>query len=223
MEPETPMQHEGWFAPPSFIVDLCTTKGTKRRWLNDRQLGGLCETLFRVPWMRDMTDAQWQKLATHLRRELGRQQRAKERQRAAQHPETTEESITQSTPRVAVQHRAGTHLLPNAYPVVIRRVHHGMLDRQQRVWQHGGEAKNFVRWSMKAITIDLAVWEIVHDLVDRLEMVDHVRNECYRVGIQDARELGTVYRDPKIGDRYAIPLSAWEILDAQGQLLREAA
>lgn len=207
------------FAPPEFIVTICTAG--RKRWLNDRQLAGLAEHLCGKPFLRDLTDQDWSKLARHLNK-IRASQVAPSRKPLAQ-VMTEGHPLAHPTPRAAVANRAGTHLSPAAYPIVVHRLHHGMLDKPQRVYQHGGEANNFIRWSMSAISLDHDVWLVIHDLVDRLEMIDHTKNQCYAVDIATAKREGTRYTDPKIGERFAIGLSHWRILDADGVLLQESA
>lgn len=207
------------FAPPQYIQEICTAG--KKRWLNDRQLAGLAEHLLHKPFLRDLTDRDWQKLARHLQKIRAGQTAPSRRPLAQQVAE--DHPLAHPTPRAAIVNRAGTHLSPSAYPIVVHRLHHGMLDKAQRVYQHGGEANNFIRWSMKAISIDHDVWLVIHDLVDRIEMVDHTKNRCYVVDIETAHTSGTTYTDAKIGARYAIPLSCWRILDADGVLIQHAA
>lgn len=207
--------------PPGFIVELCTTTGRKR-WLTDRQVAGLCEHLCGVAFFQDMTDAQWNKVARHLKKTIADQNKSRKKPAPPVSPDQ-HHPLSHPTSRAPVAKRAGTHLSDSAYPIVVHQLHHGMLDKRNRVYQHGGEAKNFIRWSLKAISIDFDVWTVLRDLVDHLEMVDHVKNQVYVVDYETALIEGSRYTDPTIGDRYAIPLSCWRIFDANGVLIQHAA
>lgn len=134
---------------------------------------------------------------------------------------------TTPTSRLPPQERAGTHLSNFIQPVLgsslngAKHKTHGYLDYQQRVFQSGGEASNFIRWTMKAITLDLSVYHQCLGLVDTIEMIDNVRNECWRCRLVDAREYGYAYLDANLGNRWAIPLERWERLDANGKKIVE--
>jgi hypothetical protein len=129
--------------------------------------------------------------------------------------------------REVIPKRAGTHLSAAKVPVMVRGAdgrfkQHGSIDTQQRIYQHGGELGNFVRWSKHAITLSSEAWHQMGGLVDRIEMIDHGRNECYSVSSADAHRHASFYADPKLGRRVAVPLDAWDVYDADGQLVRAA-
>ncbi len=133
---------------------------------------------------------------------------------------------TDKSARLPGSQRAGTRL-SNYTQVVLgqmmngKRKAHGTLDYQNRVYQSGGEASNFVRWSHKAITLDLDAYHSILGLADTIEMVDNVRNECWRCSMTDAKLHSTVYLDPKLGTRLSIPLDYWMRFDAKGDRVLE--
>ena len=120
-------------------------------------------------------------------------------------------------PRLA---RAGT-VLDHRFTVEVlarqplsgRRARAGYVDTRQRVYQGGGELKNFLFRLRKLISLQADVWEIVrtHPDVDWLELVDHPKNRCFRISLEDAISHGVWY-DAGIGSRWGVPFDRWEIV-----------
>lgn len=126
--------------------------------------------------------------------------------------------------RAPIAERAGTHIDHKfAEKIFYHEKNHGIIDPTQRVYQHGGEARTFIFWKMKAISFPYDVWVQVAPQVDSIEMIDHVRNEVYVCQARLAASLGQRYRDEKLGFRYAIPLHLWKVLDANGEITRDHA
>lgn len=92
---------------------------------------------------------------------------------------------------------------------------HGLLDHTNRVYQGGGELGKFVFWKKRLVSLALTVWEQIKDRCDWIEMIDHDRNECYRVDIETAKARGEQY-NAGIGPRWGIPLEVFKILLADG-------
>lgn len=98
----------------------------------------------------------------------------------------------------------------------------GHIDRSHRLYQHGGPLSKMVRWSMKAIAMDLEVWLVVQREVSWIEIVDSEKNQCYRTTIEAAALYGQSYSDAKTGQRYAIPLDCFDVISASGAVLTKA-
>jgi hypothetical protein len=123
-------------------------------------------------------------------------------------------------PRQEIRERAGTRLDHRFTEPVYGsgrrgRIQHGTLDRRQRVYQCGGELKNFVFWKARLVSFDLSVWQVIQDAAEWIEVIDHERNECYRVSIGLARLHGRVY-DAGLGPRWGVPLDRFQRLAADG-------
>ena len=106
--------------------------------------------------------------------------------------------------------RAGTRL-DHAYTEKIfgrakkSRSLHGLLDTRQRVYQSGGEARNFIYRRKKLVSMEISVWEQVKDKADLIEFIDHDSNTCFSVPRQQALQYGYSY-NAGLGDRWGIPL-----------------
>jgi hypothetical protein len=121
--------------------------------------------------------------------------------------------------RPPIGERAGTvldHRFTDPIKGSARRgvTQHGSLDRRQRLYQGGGELKNFVYWKHKSVTIAQDVWEQIRGNADWIEMLDHQKNEVYRIDMDSAIRLGRTY-DAGIGPRWEVPLNAFDRLDAE--------
>lgn len=90
---------------------------------------------------------------------------------------------------------------------------HGTLDHRQRVYQSGGEYKNFYYQAKNAITLPLSVWQAVKDKCEWIEMIDHELNHCYRVRTSIAAQTGFEYETDikeRRYHRFAVPRNKWE-------------
>lgn len=119
--------------------------------------------------------------------------------------------------------RAGTvldHRFTEAVKADGLREHqtHGLIDRRQRVYQCGGEARNFVYQKLGLVTLAGPVWEQVIASVEWLEWIDHELNQCWRITLERASRLMECYEDG-IGWRVGIPTWAFDVIDADGVLV----
>lgn len=127
--------------------------------------------------------------------------------------------------RHEVQQRAGT-LLNHAWTHRIEghgrkgRLQHGLYDESQRVYQTGGELSNFIYWKKRWVTIAYDAWRQVAGKTDWLEVIDHERNECWRISMKKAIKYGVKY-DAGIGPRVGIPMDRWDIVTERGTLKQE--
>ena len=98
---------------------------------------------------------------------------------------------------------------------------HGLYDESQRVYQTGGELSNFVYWKRHWVTLAEDAWRQVYGKVDWIEVIDHERNECYRISMKKA-VLNAVKYDAGIGTRVGIPMELFDVLTARGTYKQEA-
>jgi hypothetical protein len=119
--------------------------------------------------------------------------------------------------RTTIPHRAGTALDHRwTTRVVVNGKVHGLYDQSQRVYQTGGELKRFVYWKAKLVTLDAKVWQAVINKADWLEIIDHERNECWRISGAKARKAAIRY-NAGIGERVGVPIEAWATYTAEGK------
>jgi hypothetical protein len=118
--------------------------------------------------------------------------------------------------RPPTRSRAGTHLdhrwCHNIY--VGKRVH-GVLDESQRIYQTGGELSHFIYWKLRLVSFDERTWKQIKDRVDWVEVIDHDRNECWRIAMGKASGELTTYQ-AGIGIRVGIPMHLWDVYRADG-------
>jgi hypothetical protein len=121
------------------------------------------------------------------------------------------------TERQQVAQRAGTQLDHRfTRKIMSDGKEHGLLDERQRIYQSGGELKNFVYWKLVVVSFDAKVWEQIAGKVDWFEMLDHPKNECYRISADKAYDNLVDYVD-RIGPRVGIPLDRWDIVTAEDE------
>lgn len=89
---------------------------------------------------------------------------------------------------------------------------HGVLDRRQRVYQSGGELKNFAYWKEDLLTLDAMVWGQIAHNCEWIELIDHELNRCYRIRTTTAIREGRRY-DAGIGERWGVPRVFWSVSD----------
>jgi hypothetical protein len=89
----------------------------------------------------------------------------------------------------------------------------GYVDTRHRVYQGGGELKNFLFRQRKLISLQAEVWHLVrtHPDVDWIELIDNPKNRCFRISLEDAINNGVWY-DAGIGPRWGIPFDRWDIV-----------
>lgn len=123
--------------------------------------------------------------------------------------------------REEITYRAGTHLdhrWTHKVQGVARRGKHevlGLFDESQRVFQTGGEFSAFVYWKLDLVTLPLPTWEKVRGVADWLEIVDHEKNECWRIA--KAKFLKHAIRyNAGIGPRIGVARNHWDVISADG-------
>lgn len=97
---------------------------------------------------------------------------------------------------------------------------HGLYDERQRIYQTGGELSNFVFWKKHLVSLAKDAWSQVIDKVDWIEIIDHERNECWRISVQRARRYAVNY-DAGLGPRIGIPMVKWDIVTQRGTFRQE--
>jgi hypothetical protein len=102
------------------------------------------------------------------------------------------------------------------------RLQHGLYDESQKVYQTGGELSHFVFWKLHLASISDDAWRQVSQRADWIEIVDHERNECWRISMQKAMKYAVRY-DGGIGERVGIPTAYWDIITSRGTLRQEGA
>jgi hypothetical protein len=115
---------------------------------------------------------------------------------------------------------ASTCLIVYGAPVHGKKKIHGYLDPKQRLYQAGGELTKFVYWKKKGVSFDRSVWTDINQscIVDTIEMIDHDRNECYKIPLTRAIAHVEVYNEG-YGSRVCVPLRLWDRIDASGAIL----
>lgn len=130
------------------------------------------------------------------------------------------------TDKPAPSARAGTRLVRKV-PVKgpsksgLGPVTHGFLDPSQRVYQTGGEARNFTYYKagVPLLTLATEVWERVKFDVERIEWIDHVDNRYFAVPAELALRYGHEYQD-RLGTRWGIPRHYALVSDAAGTVFQ---
>jgi len=127
--------------------------------------------------------------------------------------------------REEIQTRAGTvldhrwtHRIESKGRKGIRQ--HGLYDEKQRIYQTGGELSNFVYWKKHLVSIADEAWRQVCTKVDWIEVIDHERNDCWRISMKKAMNNAVRY-DAGIGTRVGIPMDLWDVITARGTYKQE--
>jgi len=122
--------------------------------------------------------------------------------------------------RELIQTRAGT-ILDHRWTSEVKskgrrgvRVH-GLYDQKQRVYQTGGELSNFIYWKKHLVSISDEAWRQVWEKTDWLEVIDHEKNECWRIAMAKALKHAVRY-DAGIGPRVGIPMHLFDVLTSKG-------
>ncbi len=100
------------------------------------------------------------------------------------------------------------------------RLQHGLYDEKQRIFQTGGELSNFVFWKKRLVSLSYDAWRQVAMKTDWFEIIDHERNECWRIAGEKARQNAVRY-NAGIGERVGIPMDLWDIITARGTIRQE--
>lgn len=128
-----------------------------------------------------------------------------------------------------VTERAGTHLTGKKIPVYgsakKKRSQHGVISLSDRLYQTGGELRNFLFDKLKCISMDLAVWNTILDYwednkIDTMEFIDHDANRCYTIDIAVADQVRYEY-EAGIGPRWGVHLKYFTITDSAGRVIKE--
>ena len=126
--------------------------------------------------------------------------------------------------RAEIVHRAGTrldHRWTHKIEGTARRGRHkvlGLYDESQRVFQTGGEMSAFIYWKLGLVTLPLETWERIRGVADWIEIIDHERNECWRIA--KARFLKhAVKYESGIGPRVGVRRDHWTIIRADGMVM----
>ena len=95
---------------------------------------------------------------------------------------------------------------------------HGIISLRHRLYQTGGELRNFWFKKKDCLTVDKAVWETIMkywltDTIDTMEFVDHDANKCYTIDIKTADAEGFFY-DAGIGSRFGVKRDLFTITGA---------
>lgn len=94
---------------------------------------------------------------------------------------------------------------------------HGLYDESQRLYQTGGELSKFVYWKRRLVSISEDAWRQVYGKVDWLEVIDHERNECWRIAMKKAAQHAIRY-NAGMGPRVGIPMDKWTVITAKGEI-----
>jgi hypothetical protein len=112
--------------------------------------------------------------------------------------------------------RAGTVLDHRwTHKINVGKRHHGLYDESKRVYQTGGDLDKFVFWKMQLVTLDYQAWIQVVEKTDWIEIIDHQRNECWRIPMARARKRAVRY-EAGAGRRIGIPIKHWDLYTAKG-------
>lgn len=98
-----------------------------------------------------------------------------------------------------------------------KRVKNGLYDESQRIYQTGGEIDKFVFWKLKVVSVAYDAWTQVSEKVDWIEIIDHRRNECWRVPMARAKKYLVKY-EAGVGKRIGVPIRHWDIVSASGTI-----
>lgn len=109
------------------------------------------------------------------------------------------------------EHRAGTRLVAPCR--VLGTVNGadrdlGRYDEILRVFQTGGTANDFKYWKLRLYTMPAQTWDAIQATrCERIEWVDHATSTAWWCSMQDAKEYGQFYEDPRnsIGQRFGVP------------------
>lgn len=125
--------------------------------------------------------------------------------------------------RTEIQHRAGTKLDHRwTHKIVIDGKPMGLYDESQRVYQSGGRLADFVNWKRKLVSTRLELWRRIGSVADWIEMVDHDRNECWRIATQKFLKNAVRYVAAD-GDRIGCPMELWTVVHSNGEIKQEGA
>lgn len=96
---------------------------------------------------------------------------------------------------------------------------HGLYDQSQRIYQTGGELKNFIYWKKRLVTLAYDAWQQIYQKADWIEIIDHERNECWRIAMKKAVRAAVKY-DAGLGPRIGVPMDDWMVITRDGKVRR---
>ncbi len=135
------------------------------------------------------------------------------------------EYVVPGVEREEVEGRAGTQL-DHKWTRPIEgygrrgRLQHGLYDQKNRIFQTGGELSHFVFWKSKLVSFSYDAWKQIWEKTDWFEVIDHERNECWRIAGEKARKNAVVY-NAGLGERVGIPMDLWDIVTVRGTIRQE--
>lgn len=100
------------------------------------------------------------------------------------------------------------------------KLQHGLYDQKQRIFQTGGELSRFVYWKEHLVTFSYDAWKQVAMKTDWFEVVDHERNECWRIAGEKARTNAVIY-DAGLGKRVGVHMDLFDVITARGTIREE--
>lgn len=128
--------------------------------------------------------------------------------------------------REEVVHRAGTvldHRWVHKIEGRARRGKHevlGLFDESQRVFQTGGEFSQFIYWKLKLVTLPMGTWEKVRSIAEWIEIIDHEKNECWRISKNKFMKHAVRY-NAGIGERIGARMEHWTVITASGTVRQQ--
>jgi hypothetical protein len=128
--------------------------------------------------------------------------------------------------REEIPERAGTalnHRWVHRVEGKARRGKHevlGLFDESQRLFQTGGEFSQFIYWKLKLVTLPIGTWERIRNIADWIEIVDHEKNECWRISKGKFLKHAVRY-NAGIGERIGASMRVWDVIDADGNIRQQ--
>lgn len=92
---------------------------------------------------------------------------------------------------------------------------HGLYDESQRIYQAGGEMSQFIFWKRKIVSLSIEPWRRISAIADWVEIVDHERNECWRISMKKFVKHAVKY-NAGIGDRVGCDMDLWDRINSHG-------
>jgi hypothetical protein len=90
----------------------------------------------------------------------------------------------------------------------------GLFDESQGVFQTGGEFSAFIYWKLNLVTIPLETWRKIAGVADWIEIVDHEKNECWRIAKAKFIKHAVTY-NAGIGERIGVARNHWDVINAR--------
>lgn len=100
-----------------------------------------------------------------------------------------------------------------------RQVLLGLFDESQRVFQTGGEMTNFIYWKLNLVSLSLEAWRRISGPADWIEIIDHERNECWRISKAKFMKHAITY-NAGIGERIGVHRELWTVINSRGNVVQ---